>query len=153
MATLTMLKWEDKNGGKQKFELIKLVSSKWKDFGIRLQQTMNDLEGWEVQYMRDFKLCWCKVMQEWLNMGTSDYPATWKGVIVMLEDISFAEVARKLENALAMTSPPPAPPPVFEMRGITLDPQLSHQLAMWLRQKAAFEVKQYEIVPLKVVKP
>lgn len=153
MSTLTLLKWKDQNGETQKFELIKLVSARWKDFGIRLQQTINDLDGLEMQYMRDFKLCWCKVMQVWLDdLGTSNYPASWKGVMTLLEDVSYTQVARELENTLAMISPPTQPPPVFEMCGKFLDPHLSQQFVMWLKRNVAFEAKLYEIFQLKLVK-
>lgn len=40
-------------------------------------------------------------MSVWLtDGGTDQYPATWRGVIVVLEDVECYEVARKLEKVL-----------------------------------------------------
>ena len=98
----------DKNKQKQSFKLISLVSAKWIYFGIRVGQTYNDLDCLENQYMRDFRVCWCKVMKQWLdNEGTDEYPATWRGVIKMLEDVECCKAAKDLETALSSVILPP----------------------------------------------
>ena len=55
--------------------------------------------------------CWCKVMNQWLeNDGTPEYPATWRGVLTVLVDLQYSEVARELQRVLASVTPPPPPP-------------------------------------------
>lgn len=113
LETLTLLKWRQEEGKVQKFELMKLVSARWKTFGMRVGQALNILDGWETQYLKDFRVCWCKVMQQWLDDdGTLEYPATWRGVIVVLEDVDFREVAQQLEIVLPLVTPPSPPQPV-----------------------------------------
>ena len=52
-------------------------------------------------YSRNAKRCWCKVMEQWLGEGsTSEYPTTWKGLMVVLEDVEYTSVARELETVL-----------------------------------------------------
>ena len=48
-------------------------------------------------------------MSKWLdNDGTGEYPATWGGVVSVLEDVELWEVARELERVLrsAIVHPP-----------------------------------------------
>ena len=40
-------------------------------------------------------------MGEWLEEGgTSEYPATWEGLVTALEDVEYETVARELERVL-----------------------------------------------------
>lgn len=60
---------------------------------------------------RNTKCCWCKVMSKWLhNGGTSEYPATWRGVVLVnvIEDVESCEVPRVPERVLrsAIVHPP-----------------------------------------------
>ena len=112
MSTLILLKWKDSHGHEQRFRLINRVSAQWLKFGYCLRRSTNQLEGWEKQCLLDADRCWCKVMSHWLKEdGTPDYPATWKGVFCLLEDVECLPVAWDLQKALASVIPPPPPPP------------------------------------------
>ena len=113
MRTLALIKWENKHGHKKKFRLTTKVSSKWRGFGRLFRQEEDELEGWGVQYRDNAQECWCKVVSQWLHDGgTVDYPATWRGFILALEDMELCEVARELETVLrsAIVHPPAEPP-------------------------------------------
>ena len=125
VKTLTLITWQDEEGKKQRFKLIEMVSTKWKEFGIRTGKNMNQLEGLERQYFLDFRACWCKVMEEWLNNdGTSDYPAKWQGLFDMLDDIDFKGVAKGLYHALCMAAG--VRPPVDERTAFECISPLNH---------------------------
>ena len=67
------------------------------------------MEGWEDELRGKVRRCWCTVMSKWLdNDGTGEYPATWGGVVSVLEDVELWEVARELEQVLrsAIVHPP-----------------------------------------------
>ena len=105
-----------------KFELIKRISARWREIGLLLEITKNDLDGWEDEYRGNAVKCWYAVMSEWLD----NKPATWIDLFQLLEDIGCSNVCVDLENALALASasfcvkslpaiplsPPPPPPPL-----------------------------------------
>ena len=108
LETLTLLKWKDAEGNIHRFYLINKAAAKWRDFGIRFGQE-NELEGWEDDFRGKVRRCWCTVMSKWLdNDGTGEYPATWGGVVSVLEDVKLWKVARELERVLksAIVHPP-----------------------------------------------
>ena len=85
--------------GKERFELVTRVSSRWDSFGIHLGFPQDQLESWEKEYSRDTAKCWNKVMGQWLNNGgTKDYPATWEGLYELLEDVNYKQVAEDLKE-------------------------------------------------------
>lgn len=109
MSTLTLLKWRNKQKEQQRFYLIKKVSSKWSDFGCRFEREENELCDLNDE-CRENAEKWRKVMQVWLdNDGAPDYPASWEGVVTVLEDVGYSEVARQLETVLASVISPPVP--------------------------------------------
>ena len=78
---------------------MNLVSAKWESFGIRQDIPLNQLEGWKVEFLGDAAKCWVKVMEHWLSGGgLPDYPATWDGLYLLLEDVECTEVAEKLKK-------------------------------------------------------
>ena len=104
--TLTLLKWKDQHGCMKKFKLITKVSSKWRDFGIRLSHELDQLEAWAEEYRGVSSRCWCRVMNYWITENDSpDYPATWSGLFLVLEDVEYSEVAAELKKALASVMP------------------------------------------------
>jgi hypothetical protein len=108
LETLTLIKWMDEQG-LHTFRLVDEVASEWEAIGIRFGHKSNELEGWKEECHWKAERCWEKVMGAWLNdAGTNAYPATWEGVVRVLEDIKFIEVARELERVLAskIDSPP-----------------------------------------------
>lgn len=118
LRNLILLKWTDDNGHVHKFELIKRISARWREIGLLLEITKNDLDGWEDEYRGNAVKCWYAVISEWLNSK----PATWTDLFNVLEDIGCSNVCFDLENALTLASasfcikalpiiPPPPPPP------------------------------------------
>ena len=102
LHSLNHLRWSDEQGQKQVFRLVKRVSAKWYDFGMLLGVGLNELDAWEIQYRADATRCWNKVMDNWLTTGGSrDYPATWEGLRVLLDDLDFGNVAMDLNRALS----------------------------------------------------
>lgn len=102
LKSLTLIKWKDDNGQPKKFNLIQRVSSKWESFGFRLEIPDDVLVGLREQCLANSAKCWTKIMQYWLSGGsTNDYPATWEGLYVLLEDVDLAEVARETKQAVS----------------------------------------------------
>ena len=68
---------------------------------------VNLLEAFKFECLGDCQRCWCKVMGEWLKEGgSSEYPATWEGMLTVLEDLEHKRVARELERVLASVVKP-----------------------------------------------
>ena len=75
---------------------------KWKDFGLRLNMTLNDLEALDLEHRGNAKAIWNKVMDHWLaGRGDCDYPVSWEGLYILLGDLDFSEVANQLEKAVS----------------------------------------------------
>lgn len=81
--------------------LVDMVSAKWKNFGVLLGITQNQLDVWEKQYCGNANMCWTKVMAYWLNGGSKDqYPPTWDGLYTLLEDAEYSQVAEELKKVV-----------------------------------------------------
>lgn len=100
-SSLNFLKFEDEKGQKQLFCLAKEVSANWFDFGLILGIKRKQLDAWDAQYRGDASKCWNRVMEHWLDKGGSrDYPATWEGLITLLNDLGFEQLAKTLKCAI-----------------------------------------------------
>ena len=74
---------------------------KWKDFGLLLGMTLNDLEALEREHRGKAKDIWNQVMDHWLaGRGGGDYPTSWEGMYALLNDLELSEVADELEKAV-----------------------------------------------------
>ncbi len=101
LNSLNLIKWRDSEGHEQIFRLGEMVSSKWRDLGLRLSIEPATLDIWDIQYRKDASRCWGKVMGELIaSGGKGDYPSTWEGVYQLLEDIKCGGVARDLKEAV-----------------------------------------------------
>ena len=110
LSTLTPLKWTDAKGHQLNFRLINITSSRWREFGYLFRREENELENLREECFGKANRCWCKVMNQWLeNDGTPEYPATWRGVLAVLVDLEYSEVARELQRVLASVTPSPPP--------------------------------------------
>jgi hypothetical protein len=90
----------------KKFKLIAKVSSKWRNFGHLLNQELDQLEAWADECRGINSRCWCKVMEFWIAEGdVEEYPVNWEGLIILLEDVEFSEVATDLKKALSSLAP------------------------------------------------
>ena len=119
LANLNIIKWNDTEGCEEcendleeceecesDFRLVERVSNEWREFGRLLEIDENILDAWNVQYQGDAKYCWDKVMQQWLDNGSKEYPrVTWWELYEMLEDAGYAEVAKELRKAVRHAVP------------------------------------------------
>lgn len=91
--------------GKHRFELVKKVSTKWRELGLLVELESNTLDEYWSQSQSSASLCWERVMQVWLDgQGEEDYPVTWEGLCRMLRDIRCPHVADELMEAVDKAS-------------------------------------------------
>ena len=96
LRSMKLIKWKE-----ERFCLIDHVSSRWKSFGLQLEIPYDKLEAWREECLGNASRCCIKVMGHWLAKGgTADYPATWEGLYLLLEDVEFSEVANKLRTII-----------------------------------------------------
>ena len=101
-SALNLLKWKDEQGQEQTISLVREVSASWYDFGMILGFSFNELDSWNSEYQGNTHKCWNKVMESWLSKGgTRDYPASWKGLCTLLEDLEFSRVSQLMQRAVA----------------------------------------------------
>ena len=82
----------------------KITLPNGREFGIRFGQK-DKLEGWDNELRGKVDRCWCNVVSMWLdNGGTDEYPATWRGLLLVLEDVQLYATARELKKALNFLS-------------------------------------------------
>lgn len=102
------MRWKDELGSVKKFKLVTKVSSKWRNFGILLSHEMDQLEAWSQECLGVSSRCWYKVMNYWITEDDSpDYPTSWRGLLLMLEDAEYSEVAKELKKVLTSIAPAP----------------------------------------------
>lgn len=140
LATLMLIKWKDERGNVRTFRLVNRVSSQWREkFGTLLNIDSDQLEAWNNEFMGNAMKCWHQVMDHWLAgrcACSPEHSATWGGLLTLLEDAEFFQVARDLENALSSVIPPSHPTPLDtnEIPGVPLATRLSIQFLAFLRQ-------------------
>ncbi len=97
LQSLLLIRW-----GCGEFRLVSRVSRKWESFGILLGIPYNELEVWKDD-SRSSDQRWLRVMQHWLDgKGPPDYPPTWDGLYLLLQDVECAQVAEELRKAVSM---------------------------------------------------
>ena len=100
MNNLTLLKWKDKDGRPQTLGLIDAISFRWHKVGDLLKLNSSCIAAIASNHPGDVILCCREVLREWLNDGSQSYPATWEGMLNLLEDIKLASISLKLRSAL-----------------------------------------------------
>ena len=64
--------------------------------------SLNDLKALERQHQGDATDIWNEIMSHWLaGGGGRDYPASWEGLYILLNDMELSKVAREMEKAVA----------------------------------------------------
>ena len=102
LSLLNLIKWKDEEGREQELRVVDQVSSKWREFGMLLGFSHDQLDAWRDQHLADANKCWNRVINQWLTEGGSRrYPATWEGFYALLRDTRFRNIAKKLKNAVA----------------------------------------------------
>ena len=83
-------------------DVVKKVSSEWRQLGVRLGQSMSDLDNYERKEMLDNIKCCLRVFDSWINSdGTSAYPLSWRSVYDILCAIDHQGTAEDVKSALA----------------------------------------------------
>ena len=95
---MSSLRWEE-SGVKKEFSLRSRVSTKWRDLGIQLDMTLNELEAIERDRTNTNER-WMHVMQRWLDGCCKIYPPTWDGLYKLLQDAGTPGIARELKDAV-----------------------------------------------------
>jgi hypothetical protein len=102
---LNIIKWEDESGRIQQFNLTKKIAHKWRTIGKLLGLTYSELQRIDDKHRRWFKSrpeeCCRAVLELWLDNPPPDYPATWQGLIDILEDSEIGGVATELRTVLS----------------------------------------------------
>jgi hypothetical protein len=81
------------------FDILKVISSKWRDIGLRTGQ-VNALDGYSRKYLNDDDECVVKVFNVWFSKdGTDNYPITWQGLYNLLCDVGQRASANKIADA------------------------------------------------------
>lgn len=69
---------------------------------VLLGISMSQLKAWEGENAGDQTMCWRLVMEQWLTFGgVEDYPATWEGLLILLEDVQCPAEAEELKKIIA----------------------------------------------------
>jgi len=100
MKLLTLLKWIDSKGQEQNLRIKNEISFKWRDVGDLLGVKSSRLEAIDSNRRGNVELCCRDVLQDWLQMEEPSYPVNWDGLIELLKDLQFNNMARKLKEAL-----------------------------------------------------
>ena len=98
IKTLTLLKWND-GGKKKKLRVTNEISNQWRNIGKLLEIPGPTLNGWWAESHSEEQCC-DKVLANWLQNPPEDYPVTWHGLIELLDDAEFTDLAKTLKNAL-----------------------------------------------------
>ena len=97
-ALLQLIKWTE-GGENKRFYLIDEISNKWRDLGRLLLIGEGQLRG-IITECQNVNECCRAVLTKWQENPPPDYPATWGGLIELLEDCRLPEVANELKGAL-----------------------------------------------------
>jgi hypothetical protein len=96
---LNIIKWTDEDGQLQQFNLTKKIAHKWRTIA---KLTYSMLKRRDDEHRYPFKEKCCKAILElWLDNPPPDYPATWQGLMDLLEDSELGEVATELRTVLS----------------------------------------------------
>lgn len=75
------------------------ISGEWRNIGKLLGISAQRLEGWwDQSYNRE--RCCDKVVEKWLQNPPDEYPACWRGLLRLLNDAEFTDLAKVLKKAL-----------------------------------------------------
>ncbi len=103
MKKLIVFKWTDKCGQPKTLRLKDEMTTHWRDAGELLDLSTADLKRISENH-QDVRECLRDVLQDWIMIGSSDdYPATWGGLLRLLEDLKLISCAKCLQEALECT--------------------------------------------------
>jgi hypothetical protein len=97
---LSIIKWKDESGQVWQFMLARKIAHKWCTIGELLGLTHSKLRSLDHEYRNPFQ-CSQAALELWLDNPPPDYPATWRGLIDLLEDSKLSEIATELRTVLS----------------------------------------------------
>ncbi len=100
MKRMILLKWTDKDDQAQALRLRDAISSRWRDAGNFLGLNSPRMNEIALFYQGDVRQCCREVLQEWISKGASNYPVTWDGLLMLLDDLELHSTANSLKSAL-----------------------------------------------------
>ena len=98
-ALLQLIKWTEGSETKR-FFLTDKIADKWRRLGRLLSIEGSQLEGFARQYQNDINECCQTVLTKWQENPPPKYPATWGGLVELLEDCRLPEVVKELKEIL-----------------------------------------------------
>ncbi len=100
LKRLTLLKWTDKSGQRKTLRLRDEMSPHWHEAGELLGLTAANLECIYAKHHGEPRECCRDVLKDWVRSDSSDYPATWGGLLSLLDDLQLHACAKSLQAAL-----------------------------------------------------
>jgi hypothetical protein len=98
---LSIIKWENERGQVRQFNLTEKIAHKWRTIGELLGLPYSKLQILDHEYRYRFEECCRAVLKLWLDNPPPQYPATWQGLIDLLEGSELGEVAAELRIVLS----------------------------------------------------
>ena len=97
---LTLMRWRDDQGLTQRFYLMESISYKWRTIGELIGLPFSKLESLSIEHRDKPEHCCRSVLGSWLENPPPRYPATWQGLIELLEDSQLGQIVCQLKSAL-----------------------------------------------------
>jgi hypothetical protein len=92
-------------GETKKLRIIDSASRKWKDIATLICGDVNILSDLEQRYRGDQKECLRQVfINHFISRKPRNYSQDWNGLIELLEDIKFGQIAEYVRHALSFES-------------------------------------------------
>ncbi len=88
MGNLNLLKIKDEGDTLRKVSVIDRVCHKWKKIAALLGFD-HLVIGCEREYNHNPQDCCYSIFKEWINCGCKDYPPSYEGLFVLLDDLEF----------------------------------------------------------------
>lgn len=103
LQLITLLKYEITSpSGKVERKRIKLledISNSWKEMGQYLGMSQAVITGWECQHPRNYDRA-SAVLGQFLNNGSLKYACSWNGLLELVEDLGYSNVAKDFREGL-----------------------------------------------------
>ncbi len=100
LKRLTLLKWTDKSGQRKTLRLRDEMSPHWREAGDLLGLSIARMDGIYTHHLADVRQCCRDVLKDWIQSDSSDYPATWGGLLSLLDDLQLHACAKSLQAAM-----------------------------------------------------
>ena len=96
-AHFIVIKWKDDQGEMHKFRLMDKMKDKWEEIADLLHIPKDELSA---KYGQDTAKCCRAVLDKWMKAPPPDYPATWDGLMELLDDVELGGVLPELKTVL-----------------------------------------------------